>query len=356
MARVLVNNPAGLDRAWAQSVLALHHPRVRVSGLEVTDLDVGTTTRVQLRVDHDAEELPRRWFVKLPSRSWKAWAITTLPQLPQTEVRFYRELSAKVPIAHPRALAAERRAGRGFLLALADVTEAGAEPGHPSHSLSAARAGNMVELLARLHAAFWESPALGRELAWLAGPVRRLEDGLGSAMAVPLMRRGLALAGDLIAPELHAPALRYAAARRRVMRVLSAGPQTLIHHDCHPGNLYWRGDEPGLLDWQLVRSGEGIGDVAYLLATALRPELRRSEEPELLARYHDTLLACGVAAPPLAVLRERYAIHLTYAFEAMVVTLAVGGLMEAGALSGLIERSAAAVADHGSFDCAAALL
>ena len=172
MARVLVRNPAGLDRAWAQSVLAQHQPGVRVAGLEVTDLDVGTTTRVQLKVSHDAD-LPRRWFVKLPSRSWKAWAITTLPQLPQTEVRFYRELSAKVPIAHPRALAAERRTGRGFLLALADVTEEGAAPGHPSHSLSAARAGNMVELLARLHAAFWESPALSGELAWLAGAAAR---------------------------------------------------------------------------------------------------------------------------------------------------------------------------------------
>ena len=61
MARVLVSSPAGLDQGWAQSVLAEHEPGVRVKGLEVTDLDVGTTTRVQLRVDHDSEDLPRRW-------------------------------------------------------------------------------------------------------------------------------------------------------------------------------------------------------------------------------------------------------------------------------------------------------
>jgi aminoglycoside phosphotransferase (APT) family kinase protein len=60
------------------------------------------------------------------------------------------------------------------------------------------------------------------------------------------------------------------------MRALALGPKTLVHHDCHPGNLFWTQSQPGFLDWQLIRLGEGIGDIAYFLATALEPECRRS--------------------------------------------------------------------------------
>jgi hypothetical protein len=36
-----------------------------------------------------------------------------------------------------------------------------------------------------------------------------------------------------------------------------------------PAIFFGTDSEPGFLDWQLVRMGEGVGDVAYFLATAL---------------------------------------------------------------------------------------
>ena len=48
-------------------------------------------------------------------------------------------------------------------------------------------------------------------------------------------------------------------------------------------------------------------------------------------------------------LRARYRAHLCYPFEAMVVTLAVGGLMEDAVAEEMIRRTAAAVADHDAF-------
>ncbi|MGE0710762.1 MAG: phosphotransferase family protein [Planctomycetota bacterium] len=345
---VLVRAPRELDLAWAQRVLG---ERARAASLETKLVDVGTTTRVLLRIEHDGPpELPRDWFVKLPSRSWRAWAVTALPRLPQTEVRFYEELAAEVPVALPRALAARTRVGRGFVLVLEDLRESGCVPGRPGDALDAEQAGRVTDLLARLHASRWEDPRLDGPLAWLAGPVRRLEDGLGTALAVPLMRRGLDRAGDAVPAALRTPALRYARLRRRAMRNLTSGPRTLIHHDCHPGNLYWRGEEPGLLDWQLVRIGEGVGDLAYLCATALRPEVRRAAEPALLARYAAALAAAGVTPP--ADLADRYRAHLSYAFEAMVVTLAVGGLMQEEVVLELVRRTASAVADHDAFAAA----
>jgi Phosphotransferase enzyme family len=347
---LLARAPRDLTLAWAEAVLGRHAAGVRVSRLETLDVDVGTTTRVRLAVEHDGpQRLPRKWFVKLPSGSWKARAITALPRLPQTEVRFYEELAREVPVSSPLALAAVRRLGRGYTLVLGDVTCDGAVPGRSGEAIDATQAGAMVEVLAKLHGHLREHPRLRGDLAWLGGPVRRLEDGLGTALAVPLMKRGLARAEGVVPESLRAAAVAYAGRRRAAMRVLGAAPTTLIHHDCHPGNLYWAPEGPGLLDWQLVRAGDGVGDVSYLFATALEPEVRRASEDELLERYADALAARGAPRPEPGWLRERYRLHMTYAFEAMVVTLAVGGLMDDAVALEMIRRTASAVEDHGSF-------
>jgi aminoglycoside phosphotransferase (APT) family kinase protein len=133
------------------------------------------------------------------------------------------------------------------------------------------------------------------------------------------------------------------------MQLLAGGPRTLVHHDLHPGNLFWQQSQPGFLDWQLVRIGEGIGDVAYFLATALAPDTRRRHETRLLARYHQVLAEHQVAAPDFTKLLQRYRAHLLYPFEAMVVTLAIGRLMPLESNLELIRRAATAVEDHDAF-------
>jgi aminoglycoside phosphotransferase (APT) family kinase protein len=343
---VLARSPDDLTAAWAQQVVDAKAKGVSVRGVRALSVDVGTTTRVRLEVDHDGA-LPRRWFVKLPSANWRAFAITALPRIAQTEVRFYEDVADALPVARPTALAATSRFGRGFTLVLGDVTCAGARAGVPGDVITIEQAGAMMDLLATLHATLWNDARLDGDLAWLAGPVRRLEDGLGTALAVPLMRRGLERAKDVVPARLHAGALRYARRRREAMAHLASGPRTLVHHDCHAGNLFWTGDAPGLLDWQLVRIGEGVGDVAYLLATALAPEARREAEQALLARYTQALAARGIATTGLM---HRYRAHVTYAFEAMVVTLAVGGLMKDEVILDLVRRTAIAVDDLASFE------
>ncbi|MBF0552445.1 MAG: phosphotransferase, partial [Deltaproteobacteria bacterium] len=154
------------------------------------------------------------------------------------------------------------------------------------------------------------------------------ENLLGSALSVPLMRRGLQKAGNRVARELYEPALQYAKNRKEVMAFLNDAPQTLTHHDCHAGNLFWKQDgSVGFLDWQLVRLGDGIGDVAYLLATTLTPELRRRHESDLIRLYSEVLSTHGITLPSEE-LMLRYRAHCCYTFEAMVVTLAIGGMMD----------------------------
>jgi len=217
--------------------------------------------------------------------------------------------------------------------------------------LTPAQAALVVGQLACSHARFWDNKHLGSSYRWLGGPVRRLEDSLGTALAVPLMKRGLHLAGARIPAALHAPALHYARHRRAAMQFLANAPKTLIHHDCHPGNLFWNKSQSrvGFLDWQLVRIGDGVSDVAYFLATALSPEMRRVHEVGLLSRYAQTLADNGVAGVDVDYLLQRYRAHLVYALEAMTVTLAVGGMMNLDCNLELIRRTAAAVHDLDAF-------
>ncbi|MGZ8903004.1 MAG: phosphotransferase, partial [Methylobacter sp.] len=126
-------------------------------------------------------------------------------------------------------------------------------------------------------------------------------------------------------------------------------PQTLVHHDCHPGNLFWNMSNPGFLDWQLVRIGEGISDVAYFLATALDPETRRLHEAGFIASYLQILVANGISGIDLKSLLQRYRAHLVYPLEAMIVTLGVGGMMDLASNLELIRRTAAAVEDLDAF-------
>jgi hypothetical protein len=350
MTALIARLPRDLTVDWAQRVVNQHSAHIVVTQVDIVSIDIGTTTRVRITVKHtDPSALPEQWFVKLPSMAWQARLITALPRLLQTEVRFYNEVVQSVGIAVPHFLAAQSRFGKGATLVLADLTAEGATLGKPSQALSFIQAARVVEQLACFHACFWHTKNTHHRYRWLAGPVRRLEDFLGTAMAVPLMKRGLRRAGELVPASLHAPAAHYAKHRRQAMRFLTATPQTLIHHDCHPGNLFWHQSQPGLMDWQLIRVGEGISDIAYFLATALAPETRRLNEVSLIALYARCLENQGVIGLNIQTLMQRYRAHLVYPFEAMLVTLAMGGMMDLEDNREFIRRTATAVADHNAF-------
>ncbi len=347
--KILIQHPEQLTRQWATAVLQQHNNQAEVDKLEVTAMQSGTTTRIRLQVEHNCSDIARQWFVKLPSRTWRARMITALPRLLKTEARFYNQLAHQLPITIPNCLAAQSSFGRGTTIVLADLKEQHCTPGSAGDSLSIEQACLVTTELARLHARFWQDAALKNNNPWLADSVRQLEDLLGTALAVPLMRRGLDKAGSIINKNLHSPALQYAARRRKAMQFLGNAPQTLTHHDCHPGNLFWQPDgRPGLLDWQLVRLGEGIGDLAYLLCTTLLPEDRKNHEAQLVHHYSQALTQHGIMSY-CDDLMKRYRAHCCYTFEAMVVTLAIGNMMNSEENLALISRAASAVQDLDSF-------
>ena len=54
---------------------------------------------------------------------------------------------------------------------------------------------------------------------------------------------------------------------RAVAKVIDKQPNTVMHGDAHPGNVYFRNSEAGLLDWQAVRRGHPGRELSYTLIT-----------------------------------------------------------------------------------------
>jgi hypothetical protein len=82
---------------------------------------------------------------------------------------------------------------------------------------------------------------------------------------------------------------------------------------------------------------------------AVKPEIRRLHEGNLLTLYKNELINNGVPSSEVIDMQQRYRAHLIYPFEAMIVTLAVGGMMNLEHNRELLRRTIVAIEDHDVF-------
>lgn len=333
------------DPVEARLRRALHASLGTVRRVDLVD-EGSRTTHHSRAVVHPARGDRRSVFVKTPSRRPAARLLVEAAGLTAGEVRFYRTLAQSVPVRVPECLHA-RHDGTRFMLVLEDLTGTDRLPA-PTEACTARQALAVIDALADLHAYGWGRPERGRAGGWLLAQVDR-ERSLGAWLRRPLTRRGLDLAGDQVPPPVAAGALRYARNHRIADRRLTGPPHTLIHNDCHIGNLaFGEADQPVFLDWQMVRAGQWARDVAYFCTLALDPDDRRSGEDLLLDRYRRRLRAAGGPNLDAGEARDAYRRHAAYALEATIVTLAIGAAPRA-AIDAWLARATAAVEDLDSF-------
>lgn len=305
------------------------------------------TTRHRRAVVHLVSGERHPVFVKTPSQAPATRLVVEAAGLTASEVRFYRTLAATVPVRVPGLLHA-RHDGTRFMVVLEDLTGRADLPA-AGDACTARQALNVINALADLHAFGWGRPQRGSSSGWLLAQGDR-ERILGTWLRLPLVRRGLDLAGEQVRPPLAAGLLRYVRHQRIADRRLTEPPHTLVHNDCHAGNLaFGAEDHPVFLDWQMVRAGQWARDVAYFCALALDPDDRRSGEELLLDRYRRRLRAAGGPQLDPAGAREAYRRHAAYALEAVVVTLALGAAPRE-AIDTWLARATAAVEDLESFE------
>lgn len=309
----------------------------------------GTTHRTRVLVRR-ADGSTRVVFVKTPAVSMVARGVVTLSRLDRAEIGFYRDAASAVPGLVPRCLYAQASVG-SFALVLDDLVAGGADWFHLGDILPIGAVEQALVSLAAVHGTFWEDHRLASAAwSWCRPFVPAGEAGIGWLLAPALSAFGRRRARHWLPDDVGRRLVQYALRRTPRLRRLDGGPRTLLHHDCHPGNLAQSPDgHVVLFDWQLVRAGPWASDVSYLLATSLAPDERRAHEARLIEHYLDALADAGGRPPAAATAWREYAANLVYPLEAMVVTLALGAMQPAAAVGPVVERAAAAVADHDAF-------
>jgi thiamine kinase-like enzyme len=127
---------------------------------------------------------------------------------------------------------------------------------------------------------------------------------------------------------------------------------TLTHTDCRAENSLFGGpdghDAITMIDFQLCTKFNGMYDVANLISGSLTPENRQAWEQQLVERYHQNILALGVAGYSLERCKRDYrACLLLQAFGTVVVSDLDGGSdRSAELLTELLLRPALSLNDH----------
>jgi hypothetical protein len=311
-----------------------------VRSVRVLDADAGTSSRARLVLT--GKDVPESVFVKVAAKSAATRLMGELGRLGQTEVRFYNQLAPQLtglPYAYGAAF--DSWTGR-YLLVLEDLPTESCEFPDTLHPISPDQAGLIVELLADLHAAFWDRlPRDGRgPLGWLYTPSEDVTSLLTGSLMHASMKR---LAGRSPFP---VDSGRFIADNyRAVAALIDTPPHTVMHGDAHPGNMYFYGGKAGLLDWQAVRRGHPSRELAYTLITSLTPEDRRAAQRDLLDDYRRALAAAGGPDLDRDDLWLRYRQSALYGYVAPLITAGMGGMQVEGIAMEGLRRGVAALDD-----------
>lgn len=297
MARI--PTPEALDADWFTARLQEHgHSGAVVRAVQRSRIgtgQIGRCFRYELTLDPAGPGAPASLIGKFPSDD--AASRDTGVQLRNyyREVNFYRQIAGRLGISLPRCYYADIDGeGPEFVLVLEDMRPA--EPGDQLAGCDAQVARAAVLELVGLQAPTWCDASL-KAHDWLHSDAA---DGPAAMQT---------LYGQLLGPFLDRYGDHLAADERSILSRVAESPSCplfqpagtpfcLEHVDYRLDNmLIDRGHTPPrvtVVDWQSVRVGKPMNDVAYFLGAGMEPRARRQVERDIVAAYHRELLAAGV--------------------------------------------------------------
>jgi Ecdysteroid kinase-like family len=319
MTTTFPTSSAALTTEWLGGALGTH-----VTGFDVEPIGVGVglvcdLVRVRLRHDGDG---PASLIAKFPSASEENRFVALVLQMYGRETRFYRELACDTPLSAPRCHAVEHDVEADeFVLLLEDLGDVRVVD--QITGLGRADAELAVDQLARLHAGWWNHPALESVLRLSDSP---FPEAVGAAFAGawdPIQK----ICEGLITPEVKALGDRFTDLIPKLMARLSEPPWTLSHGDYRLDNMFFSDDPERpliLVDWQLYDRSRGPRDLSYLLSQSMEPALRAGCERALVERYVGGLVGGGVEGYDIEQAWADY--RLATLFDFVYPVIAGGGL------------------------------
>ncbi len=294
----LLRHAADATPEWLTGALAAHgvlREGEKITAFESAPIGTGQmadTTRFTLTYDRPGSG-PPSVVGKFASANEQSRATGLALRAYEIEVRFYREVAARIGTRLPAVYAAEVEPETGwFTLLMEDI--AGAQQGDQIAACAPDVAAAVLEGMAGLHAPCWESPELAG-LEWLNRNTPESADFL-AAMVSSLLPGFLERYADELAPEYQQVCRVFAEHVPAYVSLRGDGPRTATHGDFRLDNfLFQPGDpRPVVVDWQTAVWTGAAFDVAYFVGGCLTAEDRRAHQDDLLAHYHDTLCRLGV--------------------------------------------------------------
>jgi hypothetical protein len=271
----------GVTADWLGSVIGADVEDAVAEPMAITG---ATADMARIRLSYSSGDGPDSVIAKMRGRTELKTAIDAALGLYAREARFYATLAPEVPIVTPRVFHVGD--GTDTPLLLEDLGSLRA--GDQTVGLTTNDAERTLDVLARMHAAYWDSPVLGE--GWLAEPAQ----GVYGQMSVQLMMTGLPVLQERYRGhgfDRGIDALAAVAPRwQDALQACTQGPHTVVHNDCRLDNMFFTDDgAPVLVDWQVVARTRGTQDVANLLAGSMEPDLLSVNWETLLRRYHESL-------------------------------------------------------------------
>lgn len=331
---------ADLTPEWFSDALGCDVERA-----EVVEAHSGTTGRARVRLEgSDVETV----FVKLAPFDDDQRAFVRFTGMGITETRFYATLGREdLPIRIPHVRHAEVDDDGRYVMVLEDLVAAGCRFPERAEADEEERARSTVEELASLHAAFWDTDRFSGDLDWVPD-----HGGTGDMPPDVAARASGVYVRDAYEPFVEEmPRVFgevgeiYATRTAEIFELWNEGERTLIHGDCHIGNLFVGGSRTGFLDWALLSRSPGVRDVAYTCCYSMSPDARRALEHDLLDHYLGELASRGIRVDPSRAW-EQYRLFAVFAWVSATTTAAMGTKWQRPELSyAAMERTTAAVGD-----------
>jgi len=256
----------------------------------------------------------------------------------------YAELASALPVRLPRCYY-PGDPGRQEPMLLEDLQ--GLRAGDQVTGLDRADAERLIDVLASLHAAYWEAGPPGDDASRL---VSWADPALG-AMLTQLVTSGVTALRQRYAERVPARILTAIANAAPnwadVLRRCADGPQTFVHNDFRLDNIFFQPDgQPVVIDWQLAGRCRGTQDLAYLLSGSMPTDTLRDCWDVLLRRYHARLSAAGVRGYDLHQCRFHYRQSLLYTLAPGIAML--GQMQLRGDTRGLADTLVLRTLTHAS--------
>lgn len=306
-----------LDPEWLSTALAHVSGGAKVASVELAEIVKAMAAKVRVAVTFEGkpDKVYRLCIKGFLDHDLGAGAggVTTL-----RESDFYAQIAPRITMTTPPcvSLVTDRNARRCILI-MSDMIAAGVHFYNALEPLTVDQVSETLDQLARLHA----NPQLLEGRDWIPCRLRdiatRAEEHITWERIQELMHdeRRADLPDRTVDAELLKAGLAALNARQADL------PQTVLHGDVHPGNVYRTAEGGmGFTDWQLVHRGNWSLDVAYHIASVLPVDVAEKSERQLLNHYLDALKSHGGDAPDGDSAWEEYRCAPVYGYYHWAIT------------------------------------